>query len=171
MDEINEKQPDYPGLHTFDDQSKMDVLNLLKGDCEIQEKMKENSKENSEDYDLHDTQHLAGVDESEDICKLGSLWRKFSGVRPKEHVYEDKTIDNLLDKIITALERTFPEMDFTWSDDRCYNQVLLVNKAKTCFSIDPLVAAYEAVNNLTGKEEAEEVIVSIIKKKVCSLFI
>lgn len=124
----------------------------------------------SEDCRLNEARYEE-VDESEDICQLGPLWRKLSGVRPKEHVYEDKTIDNLLDKIIIALERTLPEMEFAWSDDRCYNQVLLVNKAKTRFSTDPLIVAYEAVNSLAGKEESEEVIVSIIKKKVCSLFI
>jgi len=291
MDEKIERTPD--GLYTFDDQSPEDAINLLKGDCEVQEAMKEKSKRHSPDctctwcqqdckeiitklltpeipqkegkvdpevyvfadqtkeqvkklidkankpnlltkcfmpgcglcdesanqafaemmqsqkqaeadyptcagcplvgedapYDeqpdirkcqketefseeyLNDLQHLAGVDESEDICQLGPLWRKLSGVRPKEHVYEDKTIDNLLDKIIVALEKALPEMDFAWSDDRCYNQVLLVNNAKTRFSTDPLIAAYEAVKMLTGKEDAEEVIVSVIKKKVCSLFI
>lgn len=110
-------------------------------------------------------------EENENICQLGSVWRKLSGVRPKEHVYEDKTVDNLLDKIIIALEKALPEIDFAWSDDRCYDQVLLVNKARTRFSTDPLVATYEVIKNLTGKEEAEEVIISIIKKKVCSLFI
>lgn len=292
MDEKIKKTPDVPGLYTFDDQSKEDVINLLKGDCEVQEKMKEkhhspgcsctwcqeDCKENMmklltpelpqkegkvnpdvyvfadqtkeqvkelinkankpnlkfktvlqrENYDKAANQNIAeilhsqrqaeaayptragcplvgendvpfcgdnqpdirkmmkegeefseeflndlqvGVDESQDLCQLGSVWRKLSGVRPKERVYEDKTIDNLLDKIINALDNALPEMDFAWSDDRCYNQILLVNKAKTRFSADPLTVAYEAVKNLAGKEEAEEVIVSVIKKKLCSLFI
>jgi hypothetical protein len=107
----------------------------------------------------------------EDMCQFGSVWRKLSGVRPQEKVYEDKTLDNLQDKILNELQKQLPDMTFAWQGDRCYNQYLLINEAKTRFSTDPIIAAFEAVKELVGRDDAEDIIISMIKKKVCNLFI
>lgn len=104
-------------------------------------------------------------------AEITALWRKLSGVRPKENVEMAKVVPTIMDTILLTCKRKFmPGLTVGWSDDH-WNACLVINGAKTKIRAESLVTALEGLSHITDEDDAARIVADVVVKKLERLFI
>ena len=113
----------------------------------------------------------SGPSTKKEPADITALWRKLSGVHPKENVEAAKIIPNIMDSILLTCKRKFISgLNVSWSDDH-WNAYLVINGAKTKIRADALVAALEGLTHVTDEDDAARIVADVVVKKLERLFI
>jgi len=120
--------------------------------------------------DLTEARHVYGFKKTLDQF---ALWRKLADVKVGDENVEPEMLNptkELMDYILVKLEKTFPKLELSWTEDT-WNPSLAINNCATQVTMEKLALSYQGLLNLTEEINAQAIIANIVVKKLKELFV
>lgn len=120
--------------------------------------------------DLNEARETCGFRRDVDVF---ALWRRLADVKVGRPELEPQIFcptKDLMDYILMKLNKVFPKLKLSWSEDT-WNPCLKINNCATKISMEKIALAYQGLLNVSDEMNAQGVICDIVTKKLKELFI